>query len=117
MKLDTISEIHLEWMFENQPELVVSLFKEDKLEDHLQRKLDQAILVEERQKESGLSQQEALQVAVETILAPADGPALMNDPPPEPVPLKLQERIWKRLEAIDRLDRIFQSKNRSGPRT
>jgi len=33
-----------------------------------------------------------------SVLAPSDGPAL-SDNPPEPLPLKEREAIWRRLEA------------------
>jgi hypothetical protein len=37
-------------------------------------------------------------------LAPSDGPEFSNNPP-EPLPLKEQEAVYKRLEAIDLAER------------
>ena len=38
MELNTRSKIHLEWMFENQPQLVRDLHRSNKLEPHLENK-------------------------------------------------------------------------------
>ena len=43
MYLDTFYRIHLEWMFENQPELVRELLQQNKLKDHLDEKEQRAL--------------------------------------------------------------------------
>ena len=92
--LDSRERIHLEWMFENQPELVMGLHRQGKLRDHLDVQYQAALRLVDRMKaEAGMSEVEAFQVAVESVLAPGDGPAMMQDPAPEPVPLEEQERI------------------------
>jgi hypothetical protein len=83
MELDTKPSIHLEWMLENQPQLVRELFKNSaKLEELLQDKLDQALtFVEKLQQEWNMSFDDALEIASRAILAPPDGPAMSNNPP------------------------------------
>jgi hypothetical protein len=69
VELDSRARVHLEWMFENQPELVKELSKNGKLESRLEAKLQQVLnLVAKLKDEQGLS----------------DGPA-MSDDPPEPL--------------------------------
>ena len=90
---DSRERIHLEWMFENQPELVRQLHREGKLRNHLEKKMQQALrLVDKLTQERGLSEDEAFEIAMSEVLAPSDGPA-MSDNPPEPVPWKEQEAI------------------------
>jgi hypothetical protein len=43
MELDSRARVHLEWMFENQPELVKELSKNGQLESRLEAKLQQAL--------------------------------------------------------------------------
>jgi hypothetical protein len=100
MELNTRSKIHLEWMFENQPQLVRDLHKSNKLEPHLDNKYQQALELQEKFMEAGQSSEEAFQNASDLILAPSDGPS-DSDNPPEPLPLKEQEAVYKKLEAID----------------
>ena len=51
MKLDSRSKIHLEWMFENQPDLVSELHNSNQLEAHLDRKYQQALRVVDQLKQ------------------------------------------------------------------
>lgn len=96
--LDSRERVHLEWMFENQPEFVRQLHEDGKLREHLDRKNQQALrLVDTLGRERGLSEDEAFEIAMQTILAPADGPATMDDPEPEPVPWQEQEAILRAL--------------------
>jgi hypothetical protein len=89
--------VHLEWMFENQPELVRQLHQSRTLADHLDQKMQPALaLVERLVQERGMSDDEAFEVAVEAILAPADGPAT-SDNPPEPMEWEEQETILEGL--------------------
>jgi hypothetical protein len=88
MELDSRARVHLEWMFENHPELVRELSRNGKLESRLEAKLQQALnLVVRLKDERGLDKEEAFQISVEAILAPSDGPA-MSDNPPEPLSLE-----------------------------
>ena len=98
-ELDSQHRIHLEWMFENQPGLVRELHEQYKLREHLDAKLLQALRVADTMKQQrGFSEDEAFEVAMQSILAPADGPA-MGDDPPDPVPWREQEEIYNRLES------------------
>lgn len=98
MNLNSSQRSHLEWMFENQPDLVRQLHQSSKLGQHLDRKGQQALrMVDRLQQERGMPADEAFQVVLESVLAPADGPA-MGDNPPDPVPWKEQEQIYRRLE-------------------
>lgn len=98
--LDSRYRVHLEWMFENQPSLVRQLLAQGKLKEHLDAKeqaaLKLAMLLRDNQ---GLSEDEAFEVAMAKILAPPDGPA-MSDDPPEPLPYKEQEVVYRRLNAL-----------------
>ena len=89
--------VHLKWMFENQPELVRQLHQSCTLADHLDQKMQPALaLVERLMQERGIPEGEAFEVAVETILAPADGPAT-SDNPPEPMAWEEQKKILEKL--------------------
>lgn len=97
-ELDSRARVHLEWMFENQPELVRDLNRQGKLGEHLERKQQEALrLVDRLKSEGGLNEEEAFQVAMESVLAPADGPAMQEDAP-DPVPWEEQEKIYRGLE-------------------
>jgi hypothetical protein len=50
------------------------------------------------------NEDEAFDAATSLVLAPSDGPA-SSDNPPEPLPLKEQEAVYKRLEAIELAER------------
>jgi hypothetical protein len=85
-------------MFENQPDLVRQLHQSGKLRQHLDQKYQQALRVVDRLKrERGLDEEQAFEAACQTILAPADGPAIMQDPAPEPLPLREQEQVYHSL--------------------
>lgn len=93
---DSRWRVHLEWMFENQPELVLQLHQQDRLGQHLDQKYQQGLALVDRLKGEGLGEEEAFQVALETVLAPSDGPAL-SDNPPQPLPLSQQRQVRNRL--------------------
>lgn len=93
---DSRWEVHLLWMFENQPELVLQLDRERKLGEHLDNKYQEALSVVEKLKNQGLSETEAFDVALEQVLSPPDGPAI-SDNPPSPVPWKEQRQIANKL--------------------
>ena len=95
--LDSQVRVHLEWMFENQPEFVRELHREGKLRQHLDQKNQQVLrYVAQMKQERGMSDDEAFGIADAMIEAPADGPA-MGDNPPEPVPCQEQEAIYRAL--------------------
>lgn len=105
MELDSRAKIHLEWMFENQPELVRQLHQENKLEEVLEAKYQQALELTDRLKqERGLSEDEAFEIASYLILAPPDGRAT-SDHPPEPLPSKERQQIYARLDARELANR------------
>ena len=97
--LDSRERIHLEWMFENQPDLVRQLHQSNQLRPHLDGKMQEALRVVDRLKASPqrLSEDDAFEVAQAEVLAPNDGPALSDNPPP-PLPLREQEEIYRKLE-------------------
>jgi predicted RNase H-like HicB family nuclease len=112
MKLDTRSVIHLEWIFENQPQLVRDLHRSNKLEPHLDRKYQQALELTDKCKKAGQSEEEAFQNASDLILAPSNGPAL-SDNRPEPLPLEEQQAVYRRLEAIELAERKREERNQN----
>ncbi len=88
-------------MFANQPHLVRELQRKGQLRQHLEAKMQQALRLVDRSKERrGLSEDEAFETAMQSILAPPDGPA-MSDVPPEPVPWARQERFLSALTDKD----------------
>ena len=96
--LDVRYRIHLEWMFENQPQLVRQLMRSNKLKEHLDRKDQAGMRLVLRLKENqGLSEEEGYEVATHQILAPPDGPA-MSDNPPKALNWKEQEVVYKHLD-------------------
>jgi len=97
MNLDSRQRVHLEWMFENQPELVKQLHQSKQLRPHLEGKHQEALRLVHRLKDSGMTEEEAFQVAQETVLAPPDGAALLDNPP-SPLPLRDQQAIYRNLE-------------------
>ena len=93
LEMNTRHLIHLNWMFENQPDLVRQLHQSGKLLEYLDDKLQPALRrVEELQQERGLTRDEAWEIAASEHHCPPDGPASQPNPP-EPVPLEEQERI------------------------
>jgi hypothetical protein len=112
MKLDSRSVIHLEWMFENQPQLVRDLHSSNKLEEHLDDKYQQALELVSKLKKQGQSEEEAFQNASDLILAPSDGPAF-SDNPPKPLPENERRQIYRRLEAIELAERKREERNQA----
>ena len=96
--LDSRQRIHLEWMMENQPQLVRQLNQSNQLRPHLEAKMQQALrLTDNLKQQRGLDEESAFQVAAESVLNPADGPA-MSDDPPEPMPAREQAAVYRKLE-------------------
>ena len=92
---DSRWRVHLEWMDENQPDFVRELSQHGKLRAHLDEKEQHALRYVSQLKTSrGMTDREAFEIAMAMLLAPADGPA-MGDEPPEPVPWQEQETIWR----------------------
>ena len=99
MNLDNCHRAHLEWMFENQPDNVRQLHQMSQLGGHLQEKQQQALRrVEQLQKEAGMSYDAAFECALGEVLAPADGPAVTQDPAPNPLSVREQAEVWSSLE-------------------
>ena len=96
-ELDSQMLVHLEWMFENQPELVRRLHQSRKLLEHLENKNQQTLQYAQSLNQKGRTMEEALEVANQVIAAPSDGPA-MSETPPDPVPWKEKETIQDALE-------------------
>jgi hypothetical protein len=85
------------WMFQNQPGLVRHLQAQGKLEDHLDSKLQEALLLVSRlQNQGGVDREEAWQVAVESVLAPPDSPE-SSENPPQPIPEAEQAQLLRQL--------------------
>jgi hypothetical protein len=100
MYLDTFYRIHLEWMFENQPELVLNLLRKNKLKDHLDEKEQRALrMVSQLKEKHGQSEEEARDQAIHALLAPPEGPA-MSDHPPKPMDWRQREAVYKKLEEM-----------------
>jgi hypothetical protein len=100
MYLDTRYRVHLEWMFENQPSLVLKLLRTNKLKDHLDDKEQRALkLVMQLRDNRGMTEDEAFEVACQTILAAPDGPA-MSDHPPKPLDWRQREAVYKKPEEM-----------------
>src|SRR5690349_12392170 len=51
--------MHLDWMKENQPELVLQLWKDNLLQDHLDKKVDAALGAVIKAKKRGATEEEA----------------------------------------------------------
>jgi hypothetical protein len=95
--MDSLHQVHLEWMYENQPHLVRQLDRAGKLLGHLEQELDRACQAKVRALAGGWAEDQAQEVLM-NVLAPSDGPALEQDPPPEPVPYEEQLLIESRLD-------------------
>jgi hypothetical protein len=95
-ELDSQERVHLEWMFENQPELVRSLRQQGKLRPYLDEVNQNVLRLVEQLVAGGRNEQEAREVANQSMAAPANGPA-MSDNPPEPVGWKEQREILESL--------------------
>jgi hypothetical protein len=101
MYLDSLYRIHLEWMFENQPELVRELMSKNKLKEHLDNKEQRALrLVAQLVEKHQVDELQAQDRATAAIRAPADGRAILEDDPPKPIPYQEREAIYRRLEAL-----------------
>jgi hypothetical protein len=100
MELDSLTIARLEWMFDNQPELVNELLQSNqlaKLEEILESRVIQAIRYAQKLQASGRPEREALEIASEVILTPADGPAF-SDKPPKPLSEKLRQEVYHKLD-------------------
>jgi hypothetical protein len=94
-------------MFDNQPELIRELLEShqiEQLEEILEANLVQAIRCAQALEKSGRNHHEAMEIASELILTPADGPAF-SDKPPKPLSQKLRRRAYRELERRDEAER------------
>src|SRR3989338_5739099 len=100
MFLDLHYRIHLEWMFDNQPQLVRQLMRSNKLKEHLDKKNQAGIdLVAKLKENRGVSVDEAYEVAAHQILAPPDGPA-MSDHPPKALNWRERKAVYLYLDRL-----------------
>ena len=92
--------IHLEWMFENAPDLLRKLHRTGTLQRYLYETLQQALeRTMQLKDELRLSEDEAFEIATAEILAPANGLAFSENPP-EPVGYQEQQVIFKGLKLL-----------------
>ncbi len=84
---------HLQWMLDNEPQYTLELFRQKGLEKHLTHKVGQAQLAMVHLRKRGLPRYKAEELVYLNIVAPPDGPALMSDNPPEPLPAHLELKI------------------------
>lgn len=87
-------EVHLRWMFENQPDLVRELARQKKLGLYLDRKYQEALALLERLEGSGVDRETAWETVYAQILAPAEALAENNQ---GPMPEAEQEQILANL--------------------
>jgi len=98
MDLNSYSRRHLEWLIQNQPELVRE-HNSNKLEDRLEQRYQRALeLADQFKSERGMKGEEALETASDLVLTPSDG----KDPlakPGQPISKQEREQIYQKLEA------------------
>ena len=82
----------LEWLLENKPADAKAMFLSKTLLAYLDRKTAVASDREDRLLKQGVAQDVAEEM-VTAIIAPSDGPALMNPEPPERLPESLERKI------------------------
>jgi hypothetical protein len=89
-------EVRLQWMLENEPELVNRLFQTDpkRLQKHLDLEVDSALAAILKLKQAGLSEEDAQERVIADQVAPSTGRA-SQEPPPEPLPQAMLDRIRK----------------------
>jgi hypothetical protein len=112
MELDTLARARLEWMFDNQPRLVTSLLKSnrlEKLEEILESHLVQAIRYAQKLERSGQTHQEAISIASEVLLTPADGPTF-SDSPPKPLSQRLRREVYRKLDEREAAEQAERTK-------
>lgn len=83
--------VHLRWMLERQPDLCRELHKAGKLGLWCDRKDQQALLLEDKLVGEGMDREDAREVVLAQVRAPAEG---LEDDPPNP----LSEREQKEME-------------------
>jgi hypothetical protein len=113
MDVSGSAKIRLEWLAENEPEYLHELLQTNQLHK-LEKALDDALLraamVIHRNRQRGMNYREA-HMAVETVLAPADGRANMEDPAPKPLPEREKQEIYRRLQARDEAQQSAQARS------
>ena len=86
---------HLEWLLENHPALASSLFEKNQLKEYLDKKVARAVVRSQQLQKKGMDQEQALEVVREDLISPANGPALLEDNPPELSPqLRKKIMVW-----------------------
>lgn len=99
MERDMRWMIHLNWMVENQPDLLWELHQQGKLARHLDKKMDSGLELTLRLKDRGMTEEESFEVATNEILAPSDGPAF-GDNPPAPLQAERRRQVFEGLELL-----------------
>jgi hypothetical protein len=98
MDLNSVSRRHLEWLIQNQPELVRDLHNSNKLEDRLEERYQRALeLADQIKADKGVSGEEAIEIASDLVLNPAEKDPLAK--PGRPISKNKREQIYRKLEA------------------
>ena len=94
---DPLWRVHLDFLKENSPDLLLKLWQSNQLKEHLDGKVTQALEAVSKAKAGGASEAEAREQVVASLVAPADGPAF-RDNPPNPLPEETLRRLrqWER---------------------
>jgi hypothetical protein len=89
----------------NEPELVRELLRKNKLKKHVDDKEQTGLsLVLQLKEKYGMTEEEAREQAISSVLAPPNGRAILDDDPPEPIPAKERKMIYRRLEVWGRAE-------------
>ena len=81
------------------------LLSQNKLKEHLDEKEQRALrMVDQLKQKHGQSEEEARDQAIHALLAPPEGRAILEEPPPQPIQGKEREAIYTRLEALGRAE-------------
>ena len=89
-------DARLTWLMDNQPDRLRAMFKTPKdLMKHLDEQTAHAVWAEMREKKAGTPEDAAREISL-SMVAPADGPELTSESPPEPMPMEERKkyRTW-----------------------
>ena len=85
-------DARLTWLMDNQPDRLRAMFKKPKeLMKHLDEQTAHAMWAEHREKKAGTPEDVAREISM-AMVAPADGPELASENPPEPMPMEEREK-------------------------
>src|SRR3990167_9360194 len=105
MFLDPLTKARLEWLMDNEPELILNLARSNdlsQLEVILEAKVVEAVRYAEKLQAEGWERQEALDQSSQLILTPPDGRDI-SDNPPKPMSEDQRKAVYRRLQARDRV--------------